>query len=77
MSKQTAIRWLVEQMINQGYFDCNKPLTFTNLDHLQHQALQMERKQITDAYSTYAFDEHGMRIHASQYYNETYGGKDE
>jgi hypothetical protein len=41
------------------------------------QALRMEREQITDAYSTYAFDEHGMRIHASQYYNETYGNKDD
>ena len=42
---------------------------------LEQKAKLMERKQITDAYSTYAFDEHGMRIHASQYYNETYGGE--
>jgi uncharacterized protein YvpB len=78
MSKQTAVRWLVEQMLNQGYFNCNKPLTFTNLDHLQHQAMQIEREQITDAWNSFGesimteeFD------NAEQYYNETYGGQNE
>jgi uncharacterized protein YvpB len=78
MKDKTALQWLVEQMINQGYFDCNKPLTFTNLDHLQHQAMQMEREQIMDAWNscgesimTEEFD------NAEQYYNETYGGQNE
>jgi len=43
--KQTAVEWLVEQMFKQGYFDGNKPLTFTNLDHLQQQAKEMEKQQ--------------------------------
>ena len=79
--KKTAVQWLVEQMLNKGYFDCNKPLTFTNLDHLQHQALQMEREQIIDAFgigcqveSTRLIGYHDM---ANQHYNETYGGEDE
>ena len=43
---QTAVEWLIEQMFKQGYFDGNKPLSITNLDHLQHQAKEMEKKQI-------------------------------
>jgi hypothetical protein len=92
MSKQTAVQWLIEQMINQGYFDCNKPLTFTNLDHLQHQAMQIEREQIISNYcsgfkaSAEGWNgEYGLKdmlniseeIKAEQYYNQTYGGQDE
>jgi hypothetical protein len=43
--KQTAVEWLVGQMLKQGYFDGDKPLTFTNLDHLQQQAKEMEKQQ--------------------------------
>jgi hypothetical protein len=43
--KQTAVEWLVEEMLKQGYFDGNKPLTYTNLDHLQQQAKEMEEEQ--------------------------------
>ncbi len=39
----TAVEWLVEEMINKGFFDANKSLTFTNLDHLQNQAKEMEQ----------------------------------
>jgi hypothetical protein len=45
----TAVEWLVEEMLKQGYFDGNKPLTYTNLDHLQQQAKEMEKQQIIDA----------------------------
>ena len=48
--KQTAVEWLVDEMLKQGYFDGNKPLTYTNLDHLQHQAKEMEKQQIIDAH---------------------------
>lgn len=41
----TAVEWLVGQMLKQGYFDVDKPLTFTNLDHLQQQAKEMEKQQ--------------------------------
>lgn len=43
--KQSAVEWLIDQMLKQGYFDGNKPLTYTNLDHLQQQAKEMEKKQ--------------------------------
>jgi hypothetical protein len=49
--KQTAVEWLVEEMLKQGYFDGNKPLTYTNLDHLQQQAKEMEKQQIIDTQS--------------------------
>ena len=80
MSKQTAVDWLVDQMFKQGYFDGNKPLSITNLDHLQHQAKAMEREQIEEAY----YD--GQSLNAKSvtsqmiidnsisYYNEIYKG---
>ena len=46
--KQSAVDWLVDQMFKQGYFDGNKPLSITNLDHLQHQANEIEKKRIID-----------------------------
>ena len=72
--KQTAVEWIVDQMFKQGYFDGNKPLSITNLDHLQHQAKQMEKKQIMQA----VYDSMGTNFdpnmgRAEQYYNETYG----
>jgi hypothetical protein len=42
---QTSVEWLIDQMFKQGFFDGNKPLTFTNLDHLQQEAKEMERKE--------------------------------
>jgi hypothetical protein len=47
----TAVEWLVEEMLKQGYFDGNKPLTYTNLDHLQQQAKEIEKQQIIDAFN--------------------------
>jgi hypothetical protein len=62
-TKQTAVEWLIDQMFKQGYFDGNKPLTFTNLDHLQQQAKEMEKEQMI---------EFGAKC--IQSHNETYGG---
>ena len=75
----TAVEWLVEQMFKQGYFDGNKPLSITNLDHLEYQAKQMEKEQIVDAYYQCGRDnfEHIKVINrsATDYYNETYNSK--
>tara|TARA_R110000823_G_scaffold150871_2_gene281624 strand:+ start:133 stop:348 length:216 start_codon:yes stop_codon:yes gene_type:complete len=68
--KQTAVEWLVEQMFKQGYFDSNKPLTFTNLDHLQQQAKAMEKEQIMNSWAKGVISEGNMT--AEQYYNETF-----
>lgn len=78
--KQTAVEWLVEQMFKQGYFDGNKPLSITNLDHLEYQAKQMEKEQMQKLiiwiYKVSA--DQPMRFETDiddiveQYYNETY-----
>jgi len=74
--KQTAVEWLVEQMFKQGYFDNNKPLTFTNLDHLQQQAKEMEKEQIIDAFvecwKENMPDGYECKQSAEYYYNETF-----
>ena len=79
--QMTAVEWLVEQMFKQGYFDGNKPLSITNLDHLEYQAKQMEKEQMQNLiiwmYKVSA--DQPMRFETDiddiveQYYNETYG----
>lgn len=70
----TAVDWIVDQMFKQGYFDGNKPLSITNLDHLQQQAKEMEKQQIVDAFNEgsddgfYGFGDSNKE----KYYNETY-----
>lgn len=82
MPNQSSIEWLVEQMLKQGYFDGDKPFTFTNLDHLQHEAKEMHKEEIENAYCEGAWDmAHNDQIwprqKAEQYYQETYGGNNE
>jgi hypothetical protein len=69
--KQTSIEWLIEQMLKQGYFDGNKPLSYTNLDHLQQQAKEMHKKEIIEAYDKGEFD-CGCNGTSEEYYNETF-----
>jgi hypothetical protein len=73
MSKQTAVKWLVEQLFKQGYFDGNKPLSITNLDHLENQAKQMEREQIEDAYGDGLNGHRTNFCNRNEYYTKTYG----
>ena len=75
---KTAVEWLVEEMFKQGYFDGNKPLTFTNLDHLQQQAKEMEKEQIIEAFDEgqeYEYQYHinnAPKFDSETYYNETF-----
>ena len=71
--QQTAVEWLIEQMLKQNYFDSNKPLTYTNLNHLEHQAKEMEKEQIIKAHnvgSMWGFED--VLEQGEEYYNETY-----
>jgi hypothetical protein len=70
MNKQTATEYLIQEIKNDSLVQAKSTQEWNEVFKI---AKQMEREQITDAYSTYIFDEHGRRIHASQYYNETYG----
>jgi hypothetical protein len=70
----TAVDWLIKQMFKQGYFDGNKPLTFTNLDHLQQEAKEMERQQVIDAanWNGYFDNPKPGTLTGEQYYNQTF-----
>lgn len=76
--KQSAVEWLIDQLFKQGYFDGNKPLSITSLDHLQHQAKAMEKEQIQDAHYEGQCDNHEgyPKFISEQYYNETYGSSE-
>jgi hypothetical protein len=77
----TSIEWLIDQMFRQGYFDGNKPLSFTNLDHLQHQAKEMHKQEIINAWNSgdyaYFYSKETGRDFAdgSEYYQETFVSK--
>ena len=75
-TKQTAVEWIVDQMFKQGYFDGNKPLSITNLDHLQHQAKEMEKQQIIDAHGSKLISPKGLAseywVNGEEYYNKTF-----
>jgi hypothetical protein len=42
--KETAIDWLFEQMLKQGFFVGNKPLSYTTIDHIQQQAKEIMKE---------------------------------
>jgi hypothetical protein len=74
----TAVEWLVDQMLKQGYFYNNKTLTYTMLDHLQQQAKEIEKQQIIDAYVNGDIDAGiyaATKKNAEQYCNETFNNK--
>ena len=69
--KQTAVEWLVDQMFKRGYFEKDKPLTFTNLDHLVFEAKEMEKQMVVNAWNAgfeaQPFKDDGEDI---KYYND-------
>ena len=69
-SKQTAIEWLVEQMIERKYFAKDVPLSYTTLEHLVNQAKEMEKEQIMDAWLNSLTK--GDYNSAEEYYNEIF-----
>ena len=75
---ETAVEWFAIQLYEQGYFDGSTPKSITNLDHLQEQAKQMEKKQIMIAYMKNLPIEDGVITavqKAENYYNETFKTK--
>ena len=66
--KQTAVEYLVEELIKQGFF---KRLPIIAIQ----QASQMEKEQIIDSYEQ--GDKYKLNFSGEQYYNETYGGNNE
>jgi hypothetical protein len=68
--KQTAVEWLIEQMIERKFFAKDAPLSYTTLEHLTNQAKAMEKEQIMDAYK-YG-NQSNIYFKPEQYYNETF-----
>jgi len=68
--KQTAVEWLHEQLL-KILIDNQIQQT----DHLFDQAKAMEKEHIGRAYQEGLID--GMNHTPKDYYNETYGGKEE
>ena len=75
-TSQTSIEWLIEQMLMKGYFDKN--VTFTNIDHLQHQAKEMHKQEIIDACNKsikICGMGHIFPKYSDKYYQETFVSK--
>ncbi len=68
MSKQTALKWFVEQLGLDATNDYKAEI---------EEALQMEREQIIDSYKDGYYHLEFETFNPQQYYNETYGGQDE
>lgn len=43
--KQTAVEWLVNEMIQRKFFEKETELSYTTLEHLTNQAKEMENQQ--------------------------------
>ena len=68
MKKQTAVEWLVNELIKKGL-----PIEKYGMDSYE-QAQQMEKQQIIDAYVN-GEHQQGFEAEAEQYYNETFKNK--
>jgi hypothetical protein len=76
MSKQTAVEWLIERLLDLDIQFAKKLISLdvhsTTKVYLQEKAKQMEKEQHENTW--YAGDEDGA-IHEFEYYwEETYGG---
>ena len=76
MEKQTAVEWIEDKI--------QSDMTFIEILGLIRQAKEMEKQQIINAFnegeinSVDYFNVENITIEeAEQYYNETFGGKDE
>ncbi len=71
--KQTAVEWLVDEMIQRKFFEKETELSYTTLEHLTNQAKEMEKRQLCDMYIQGRKDNHldyYPEKHAQETYNE-------
>jgi molybdate-binding protein len=77
MSKQTAVIWFNQQLVERQNGNGDR----RSWDEILREALLMEREQIISNYCR-GFESSAERniseeINSEKYYNETYGGQDE
>ena len=68
MNKQSSIEWLLQR------FEDGDMYNVEDTQFIKHQAKQMHKEEIEEAYGYEAYDEEGNPLSAEQYYNETYKG---
>ena len=66
MAQQTAVEWLVEQLVDTKFKE-------NATKYILEQAKQMEKEQIVDAHYQGYRNNIGTTEVSEQYYNETYG----
>jgi hypothetical protein len=80
-TKQTAVDWQFDQLSSENLLGIFTHDQMTRVMEILEQAKEMEKEQIEDAFQEGKWDwaEHILNDveskDASQYYNETYGGK--
>jgi hypothetical protein len=73
MKQQTAVEWLTDEMIKRDFFNKNKNLSFTTLEHLVNEAKKMEKQQIIDSWKDGRSKGYNSGCGDSEtYYEETY-----
>jgi hypothetical protein len=75
MKKQTAVEWLIQQIVNRQNGEV-KGFPVLSLDEIFEIAKEIEKEQIKDAHLLGLIRPMEMEAtkQAEQYYNETYGG---
>jgi superfamily II DNA or RNA helicase len=80
MSKQTAVMYFINELKKSKDFQrvINEVnLSSTSVRDVIQETLQMEREQIIEAFKHGELPPAFVNFDAKEYYNDTYGGKDE
>ena len=72
MSKQTAVNWLIDNLIKLGYLHSSDYGQTPNVAKVIKQAKEMEKQQIIDAYNQGSDDLENLKYLPFKYYNETF-----
>ena len=76
MSKQTAVNFLIDNLIKLGYLHSNDYGQTPNVSKVIQQAKEMEKKQIIDACNQIEVIGLDHELPGEQYYNETFNKKE-
>ena len=72
MSKQTAVNWLIDNLIKLGYLHSSDYCQTPNVAKVIKQAKEMEKQQIIDAYNQGSDDLENLKYLPFKYYNKTF-----
>ena len=75
MSKQTAVNWLIDNLIKLGYLHSSDYGQTPNVAKVIKQAKEMEKQQIIDACNQIEVIGLDHELAGEKYYNETFNRK--